>query len=209
MKKAVHFLLLLLLAVVTETVVGQDNSHTLVKTVKGKKVCRKGWECNTWSTYCCNQTISDFFQTYQFENLFSKRNSPIAHAVGFWDYRSFITSSALFQPLGFGTTGGKLLQQLEVAAFLGHVGSQTSCNPLPLVAFVFLFLIIRVQMSKCCCANEWVLVSGSRTTSLQTFGSISLSLKFVSIRSRSDHQWPVFDFLVTETCGRWLYCCLL
>ncbi|KAI4364667.1 hypothetical protein MLD38_020725 [Melastoma candidum] len=128
-EEALLLLLLLLLAGCGYQVEGQDDStKTLVKTVKGKKVCTRGWECSTWSPYCCNQTISGFFQTYQFEDLFSKRNSPIAHAVGFWDYRSFITSSALFQPLGFGTTGGKLLQQLEVAAFLGHVGSQTSCG---------------------------------------------------------------------------------
>ncbi|XP_043713000.1 chitinase-like protein 1 [Telopea speciosissima] len=92
-----------------------------------KKVCDKDWECKG-SIYCCNITISDFFQAYQFENLFSKRNSPVAHADGFWDYQSFITASTLFQPLGFGTTGGKLMQMKEVAAFLGHVGSQTSCG---------------------------------------------------------------------------------
>ena len=100
----------------------------LVKVVKGKKVCTKGWECKVWSAYCCNHTISDFFQSYQFENLFSKRNSPVAHAVGFWDYHSFITASAKYQHLGFGTTGGKLMGMKEVAAFLGHVGSKTSCK---------------------------------------------------------------------------------
>ncbi|RDX75358.1 Chitinase-like protein 2, partial [Mucuna pruriens] len=107
---------------------GQSSVKPLVKTVKGKKVCDKGWECKGWSAYCCNETISDYFQTYQFENLFSKRNSPVAHAVGFWDYRSFITAAALYQPLGFGTTGGKTSGQKEVAAFLGHVGSKTSCG---------------------------------------------------------------------------------
>ncbi|XP_049398164.1 chitinase-like protein 1 [Solanum stenotomum] len=101
---------------------------TLVKMVKGKKMCVKDWECNVLSKFCCNLTISDFFETYQFENLFSKRNSPVAHAVGFWDYKSFIIASALFQPLGFGTTGGKQMQMKEIAAFLGHVGSKTSCG---------------------------------------------------------------------------------
>ncbi|KAJ4963300.1 hypothetical protein NE237_023239 [Protea cynaroides] len=96
--------------------------------VDGKpKECNKGWECRG-SSYCCGLTISDFFEAYQFENLFSKRNSPVAHAAGFWDYQSFILASTLFQPLGFGTTGGKLMQMMEVAAFLGHVGSQTSCG---------------------------------------------------------------------------------
>ncbi|CAL9109257.1 unnamed protein product [Musa acuminata var. zebrina] len=91
------------------------------------KVCDKGWECKN-SVYCCNETISDFFQVYQFENLFTKRNTPVAQAVGFWDYHSFITAAAVYQPLGFGTTGGKQTQMGEVAAFLGHVGSKTSCG---------------------------------------------------------------------------------
>ncbi|XP_008781695.1 chitinase-like protein 1 [Phoenix dactylifera] len=94
---------------------------------KKEKLCNKGWECKA-SVYCCNETISDLFQVYQFENLFSKRNTPVAQAVGFWDYHSFITASAVYQPLGFGTTGGKQMQMKEVAAFLGHVGSKTSCG---------------------------------------------------------------------------------
>nr|GMD65905.1 chitinase-like protein 1 [Ipomoea batatas] len=100
---------------------------TVVKKVKGTKMCAK-WECNKLSKYCCNLTITDIFDTYQFENLFAKRNSPIAHAVGFWDYRSFILASADFQPLGFATTGGKKMQMKELSAFLGHVGSKTSCG---------------------------------------------------------------------------------
>nr|AZH68438.1 chitinase-like protein 1 [Gastrodia elata] len=92
-----------------------------------QKACDKGWECKG-SIYCCNETITDFFEVYQFENLFAKRNSPVAHAVGFWDYHSFITASTVFQPLGFGTTGGKHMGMMEVAAFLGHVGSKTSCG---------------------------------------------------------------------------------
>lgn len=106
----------------------EESVKPLVKKVKGKKVCIKGWECKVWSVYCCNQTISDYFDSYQFENLFAKRNSPVAHAVGFWDYHSFITAAAEYQPLGFGTTGGKLSGMKEVAAFFGHVGSKTSCK---------------------------------------------------------------------------------
>lgn len=97
------------------------------KSSKKEKICSKGWECKA-SVYCCNETISDLFQVYQFENLFSKRNTPVAHAVGFWDYQSFITASTVYQPLGFGTTGGKQMQMKEVAAFLGHIGSKTSCR---------------------------------------------------------------------------------
>ncbi|KAL0897301.1 hypothetical protein Bca101_081262 [Brassica carinata] len=91
------------------------------------KVCTQGWECVWLSEYCCNETISDYFQVYQFEQLFAKRNTPIAHAVGFWDYQTFITAAALYEPLGFGTTGGKLMGQKEMAAFLGHVARKTSC----------------------------------------------------------------------------------
>jgi hypothetical protein len=125
------FLVTMALLVMLVVVVNGDESSqvkTVVKIVKGKKVCDKGWECKGLSAYCCNQTISDFFQTYQFENLFSKRNTPVAHASGFWDYHSFITAAAEYQPHGFGTSGGKLTGQKEVAAFLGHVGSKTSCE---------------------------------------------------------------------------------
>ncbi|PON61931.1 Glycoside hydrolase [Parasponia andersonii] len=122
------FLVILAMLLALVVVNGDESVKPLVKTLKGKKVCTKGWECKVWSAYCCNQTISDYFQSYQFENLFSKRNSPVAHAVGFWDYHSFITASADYQHLGFGTTGGKLTGMKEVAAFLGHVGSKTSCG---------------------------------------------------------------------------------
>ncbi|KAK9109662.1 hypothetical protein Sjap_017722 [Stephania japonica] len=106
------------------------SASLLFKPLEGKKkekVCSKGWECQE-SIYCCNSTISDLFEAYNFEELFSKRNSPVAHAVGFWDYQSFILASTEFQPLGFGTTGGKLMQMKEIAAFLGHVGAKTSCG---------------------------------------------------------------------------------
>lgn len=106
---------------------GDDKEIVVVKTVKGKKVCTQGWECKE-SAFCCNQTISDVFQVYQFEDLFPNRNSPVAKAGGFWDYQSFIIASVLYQPLGFGTTGGKLMQMKEIAAFLAHVGAKTSCK---------------------------------------------------------------------------------
>ncbi|KAL4322870.1 chitinase-like protein 1 [Arachis ipaensis] len=106
-----------------------DDSKLKVKYKHGKKYCDQGWECQGWSIFCCNLTITDYFQTYQFENLFSKRNIPmVAHAAGFWDYHSFITAAALFEPLGFGTTGNRTTQMKEIAAFLGHVGAKTSCG---------------------------------------------------------------------------------
>ncbi|OMO53572.1 Glycoside hydrolase, family 19, catalytic [Corchorus capsularis] len=124
------FLVFLVIAIMLAVAHCQDEGAVKpkVKIVKGKKLCDKGWECKGYSQYCCNLTISDYFQTYQFENLFEKRNTPVAHAVGFWDYHSFITAAALYQPHGFGTTGGKLQNMKEVAAFLGHVGSKTSCG---------------------------------------------------------------------------------
>ncbi|KAF7073249.1 hypothetical protein CFC21_078276 [Triticum aestivum] len=91
-----------------------------------EKVCNKGWECSG-TKYCCNQTITDFFKVYQFENLFAKRNFPVAKAVGFWDYQAFITAASLFENQGFCTTGGIDMQMMELCAFLGHVGAKTSC----------------------------------------------------------------------------------
>ena len=127
--EAKGWVLAMAVVVAVAAVANADSSTPrLVKTVKGKKVCTKGWECAVWSKFCCNETITDFFQTYQFENLFPKRNSPVAHAVGFWDYRSFILAAAQYEPLGFGTTGGKMMGMKEIAAFLGHVGSKTSCK---------------------------------------------------------------------------------
>ena len=93
----------------------------------GEDACDKGWECSG-SRFCCNETITDYFKAYQFEELFPKRNDSLAHAAGFWDYRAFITAAALFEPRGFGTTGGKEMGVKEVAAFLGHVGAKTSCT---------------------------------------------------------------------------------
>ncbi|XP_062143507.1 chitinase-like protein 2 [Alnus glutinosa] len=87
-----------------------------------------GNHCRISIHKCCSGAISDYFQTNQFENLFSKRNSPVAHALGFWDYHSFITASDEYQPYGFGTTDGNFLGLKEVAAFLAHVGSKTSCG---------------------------------------------------------------------------------
>jgi hypothetical protein len=127
MKISIGIILALALVNLALVVNGDDSEKTIVKTVKGKKLCKRGWECLDWSEYCCNQTISDIFQPYQFENLFSNRNSPVAHAVGFWDYRSFILASTSFQHLGFCTTGGKAMQMKELAAFLAHVGCKTSC----------------------------------------------------------------------------------
>ncbi|XVF86127.1 hypothetical protein PTKIN_Ptkin18bG0015800 [Pterospermum kingtungense] len=127
-RAAIAIALILTVALVAASLANADDKTIHVKKVKGKKLCMQGWECSYWSIYCCNQTISDLFQVYNFEQLFAKRNSPVAHAVGFWDYQSFILASAIYEPLGFGTTGGKLMQMMEVAAFLAHVAAKTSCG---------------------------------------------------------------------------------
>ncbi|GMY20871.1 chitinase-like protein 2 [Fagus crenata] len=78
---------------------------------------------------CCGGAVHDYFQSSQFENIFSKRKSLEAHAAApVWDYHSFITASAYYQPYGFGTTymNGKFSGKKEVAAFLAHVGTKTS-----------------------------------------------------------------------------------
>ncbi|XP_030957606.1 chitinase-like protein 2 [Quercus lobata] len=86
--------------------------------------------CHTFKSPCCDGTVTDYFQSDQFENLFSNRDSLEAHAKGFWDYHSFITASAHYQPYGFGTTymNSTFFGSKEVAAFLAHVGTRTSCR---------------------------------------------------------------------------------
>ncbi|GMY20872.1 chitinase-like protein 2 [Fagus crenata] len=90
-----------------------------------KRVCVR---CGTRIKRCCGGAISNYFQSSQFENIFSKRNSLEAHAVSFWNYQSFVTASAQYQSYGFGTTYWKLMGMKEVAAFLAHVASKTSCE---------------------------------------------------------------------------------
>lgn len=102
----------------------------LLALLAAAEACDKGWECSG-SRFCCNGTITDFFKARHFEELFPRRNDSIAHAAGFWDYQAFIAAAALFEPRGFGTTGGKEMGVKEVAAFLAHVGSLTSCTLLP------------------------------------------------------------------------------
>ena len=86
--------------------------------------------CRTYPNRCCGGAISNYFRSSQFENIFSNRNSleVDSHEVGFWDYQSFITASADYQPYGFGTTYRKLLGMKELAAFLAHVATKTSCK---------------------------------------------------------------------------------
>ncbi|KAM4108681.1 hypothetical protein ACB094_03G063400 [Castanea mollissima] len=86
--------------------------------------------CRRHVSTCCGGAISNYFRSSQFESIFSNRNSleVDTHEVGFWDYQSFITASADYQPYGFGTTYRKLLGMKELAAFLAHVATKTSCG---------------------------------------------------------------------------------
>ncbi|XP_030960644.1 chitinase-like protein 1 [Quercus lobata] len=82
---------------------------------------------------CCAGAVSDHFQSDQFEKMFSNRNSLEVEDhenKGFLDYESFITASAHYQPYGFGTTyiHGNFFGTKEVAAFLAHVATKTSCE---------------------------------------------------------------------------------
>lgn len=95
-----------------------------------EEVALKSKKCVKGLTECKNKTISEIFTVDQFESLFSHRNAPMAHAQGFWDYHSFITAAAHFEPKGFGTTGGDLVQKKELAAFFAHVATETSCESL-------------------------------------------------------------------------------
>ncbi|EAZ07665.1 hypothetical protein OsI_29921 [Oryza sativa Indica Group] len=46
------------------------------------KACDKGWECSG-SRFCCNDTITDYFKAYQYEELFAHRNDrSLDHADG-------------------------------------------------------------------------------------------------------------------------------
>ncbi|KAK7848894.1 chitinase-like protein 2 [Quercus suber] len=65
--------------------------------------------------------------------MFSNRNSLEAHAKGFWDYHSFISAAAHYQPHGFGITyiNQSFFGAKEVAAFLAHVGTKTSFQTPP------------------------------------------------------------------------------
>eukprot|EP00250_Pteridium_aquilinum_P008565 c18039_g1_i2 orf=99-1064(+) len=85
-------------------------------------VCKEGKACAS------NLTISQIFSDQDFDLLFPQRNSPLAHAAYFWDQHSFLEAAALFEPLGFGTTGGEIVQKTELAAFFAHVAHETTCG---------------------------------------------------------------------------------
>ncbi|CAM8913090.1 unnamed protein product [Rhodiola kirilowii] len=109
-------------------VAGEESAtKPLVKIVKGKKVCVKGWSVARGRSIV---VIDDFglFSGVSVRESFREEELAGGARGWIWDYHSFITAAAVYQPLGFGTTGNKTTQMMEVAAFLGHVGSKTSCG---------------------------------------------------------------------------------
>ena len=103
--------------------VGQGGRGVYVRPITNPAIPRR----------CCRGAVRNYFKMDQFENIFSKRNSLEVedHAnKGFWDYQSFITASALYQPYGFGTTymNWTFFGTKEVAAFLAHVATKISCE---------------------------------------------------------------------------------
>ncbi|KAH7284121.1 hypothetical protein KP509_34G040100 [Ceratopteris richardii] len=84
--------------------------------------CKEGKKCET------NKTIAQIFSEQDFDTLFPQRNLPIAHAAGFWNHYEFIQAAAMFEPLGFATTGDEIMQRTELAAFLAHVAHETTCG---------------------------------------------------------------------------------
>ncbi|XP_030959646.1 chitinase-like protein 1 [Quercus lobata] len=101
---------------------------------------------------CCGGPVSDHFQSDQFEKMFSNRSSLEVedHEIenkGFLDYQSFITASAFYQPYGFGTTyiNQDFFGTKEVAAFLAHVATKTSCGNK---------VVTREQLSRDLCNNK-------------------------------------------------------
>ncbi|KAK4596455.1 hypothetical protein RGQ29_014479 [Quercus rubra] len=111
------------------------NCDALIRCAKRNEFERECASCHVLKApNCCVEgAITDYFQINQFEKMFSNRDSleVESHAnKAFWDYQSFITASAYFQPYGFGTTyiNRKFTGTKEVAAFLAHVATKTSCE---------------------------------------------------------------------------------
>ncbi|KAL3656032.1 serine/threonine protein kinase, CMGC, dual-specificity [Castilleja foliolosa] len=125
-------IIIIIIIIMMAGVMSADSSNpgvVIVQERKGKlPKCTQGVECSIPSIYCCNQTVSGIFPADQFDKLFSMRNNPQCHAISFWDYTSFITAASLYEPFGFGTTGGRQSQLRELAAFFAHAGALTSCG---------------------------------------------------------------------------------
>ncbi|KAF3949218.1 hypothetical protein CMV_024888 [Castanea mollissima] len=91
---------------------------------------------------CCKGSVSQNVQHAKFISMGSLRanrpafepskNKPSSWSIEFWNYKSFITAAAQYQPSGFGTTykdGGNVsLGKMEVAALLAHIGSKVTCD---------------------------------------------------------------------------------
>ena len=78
---------------------------------------------------CCSGNVS---QNVQSSVFYRTDSEPSSWSKEFWNYTSFITAAAQYEPYGFGTTykdGGKVsLGKMEVAALLAHIGSKVTCE---------------------------------------------------------------------------------
>ena len=79
---------------------------------------------------CCSGNVSQNVRRSQFDRM--SITKPSSWSKEFWNYTSFITAAAQYEPYGFGTTykdGGKVsLGKMEVAALLAHIGSKATCE---------------------------------------------------------------------------------
>ena len=77
---------------------------------------------------CCSGNVSQNVRRSQFDRM--SITKPSSWSKEFWNYTSFITAAAQYQPSGFGTTykDGVFLGKMEVAALLAHIGSKVTCE---------------------------------------------------------------------------------
>ena len=75
---------------------------------------------------CCSGNVSQNVRRSQFD----RSTKPSSWSKEFWNYTSFITAAAQYEPYGFGTTykDGVFLGKMEVAALLAHIGSKVTCE---------------------------------------------------------------------------------
>ena len=124
----VAFILVLVNGVIDQS----DGRRCLIcHKVRRKEICR----------HCKLMEVSQNIQDTQFNRMNpydrdtynrTYKYKPSSWSFEFWNYTSFITAAAQYQPYGFGTTyedGGKVsLGKMEVAALLAHIGSKVTCE---------------------------------------------------------------------------------
>ena len=92
---------------------------------------------------CCKGEVHEYFKSTHYKKTISKGNSVEVHeSSSYEEYHSFISACAHYQPYGFGNTyiNGNFFGDMEVAAFLAHVGSTIYCEYLLLQSFCVLIV---------------------------------------------------------------------